>query len=89
VSRVEGSLWRCVVFVFDEHTRSRHECDTQLEQADLEDHLRHTHKMPVERPADAMDKFVLVRTSIIGRGPGRRGKVEDETIMMFEFEEKR
>ena len=67
----------------------RHECDTQLEQADLEDHLRRDHKQKVEKPTDVMSQFVLVRTAIVARGPGRRGKVEDETPVMFEFEEKR
>jgi len=31
--------------------------------------------------------FVLVRSSDLGRGPGRREKIEDETMPLFDFKE--
>ena len=66
-----------------------HECDATMEQGFMEDHLRRDHKQKVEKPTDVMSQFVLVRTALVGRGPGRRGKVDDETMQMFEFAEHR
>ena len=84
MSRVEGSIWRCTVRVFDELTLSRHECDDMMEQAGLEQHLRSIHKMKVSKPDDVMPHFVLVRAALM-RGPARRGILKDQSDWLEMF----
>lgn len=84
MTKVERSLWRCTVRVLGSQTG---ECDEVIVQQDMEDHLRTIHRRALLSPGDVIPFFVLVRTSDIGRGPGRRGKVDDVTMPMFEMEE--
>ena len=81
---MDGSLWRCTHLI-----HGGEECSVTVEQKDMEEHLRMNHSLNVERPAEVMSMFVLVRTALVPRGPGRRGAVDDQTPKMFEFHEKR
>lgn len=80
--KVENSIWRCTVPVTGSETG---ECDVTLIQHEMEEHLRRSHPhIPAMTPLVAVQHFVLVRTSEIARGPGRRPAVKDETMPMFE-----
>lgn len=81
MSKVERSLWRCTVSSRTSETGS---CDVVIEQHEMEDHLRQEHKRAPLSPGDVIPHFVLVRSSDLGRGPGRRKAVEDTTLTMFE-----
>ncbi|MGV0949377.1 MAG: hypothetical protein ACOYB3_01805 [Azonexus sp.] len=84
MSKVEHSQWRCTVPVRSSETGT---CDEVVIQKDMEDHLRREHKRRLLSPGDVIPHFVLTRSSDLGRGPGRRGKVDDETMTMFERED--
>ena len=81
MSKVENSQWRCTVPSRESETGS---CDVVVTQQEMEAHLRGDHKRSLLSPGDVIPYFVLVRSSDLGRGPGRRGKIDDETMTMFE-----
>ena len=81
---MEHSIWRCT------HRSLREdgtvgECDETMEQAEMEAHLisAHRYTASVIKVEDVIRHFVLVRTAD-SRGPGRRGKTEDQTEPMFD-----
>jgi hypothetical protein len=84
VSKVEFSQWRCTVRVLGSETG---ECDAVVVQRDLEDHLRMEHRIKARTPQQAIEHFVLTRSSDLGRGPGRRPAVKDDTMEMFTRED--
>jgi len=81
VTKVEHSQWRCTV---PSRTSETGSCDVVVVQQDMEDHLRLEHSRRLLSPGDVIPFFVLVRSSDLGRGPGRREKIEDETMTMFD-----
>ena len=81
---MDGSLWRCTHVV-----TNGEECSVMVEQKNMESHLLDAHSLKVERPADVIARFVLAWTALVGRGTGRRGSTDDQTLEMFEFHEKR
>ena len=81
MTKVENSIWRCTV---PSRTSETGECDATVIQQEMEEHLRRDHKRRLLSPGDVIPFFVLVRTAEVPRGPGRRGKIEDETMTMFD-----
>lgn len=86
VARVDGSIWRCLVSV--QQDGRTEECSAQVEQQDLEEHLRVQHKIRTRNPQRAIEHFVLTR-SVLSRGRESRPRVPDQTPAMFEFHEHR
>lgn len=78
---MDGSEWRCTHRIVGAGGYSE-ECSVTMTQQDMEEHLRVTHRLNPQTPDDVRTFFVLVR-SVDPRGPGRRGKVEDQTMEMF------
>jgi hypothetical protein len=80
--KVENSIWRCTFPVKASITGT---CDALMVQQEMEKHLKSDHGYSTIRsPMEVLEQFVLIRTAEVPRGPGRRGKVEDETLPMFE-----
>lgn len=75
---MDGSLWRCTRV-----SPPADECGTTVEQKDMEAHLTREHRVKATSPEQVMSNFVFVRTALVGRGPGRKGTVDDTTEDMF------
>jgi hypothetical protein len=84
VRKIEGSEWRCIVPSRESETGT---CDVVVEQTAMEAHLRAEHKRSLLSPGDVIPFFVLVRGAPSrGRPPGL-GKVDDDTLTMFDRED--
>ena len=74
--------------MFNELSMSMVECDEPIEQTELEEHLRTTHKVKVTTPEQAISHFVLQRGALM-RGPARRKSTKDTTEELFTREDYR